>query len=162
MKAEIEAIKANAKGTKKGSPAQEALAEAQVRFKQAKQHLKDQKTDLRRTLKEREKNLKAPIEKAKKDFKDLQSSTKARLIADFRARWGDEGQQWVDAAVGLEESLELSFRRSSAQAGMTGAWSSRRTSAATSAPFSISAPAAREAAAERLRAVLLDTNKPSA
>jgi CRISPR-associated protein Csx17 len=68
---------------------------AQARSKKAKQHLKDQKASLRKTLKDREKNLKAPIEEAKKRFKHLQSSTKARLIADLRAHWGDEEQQWL-------------------------------------------------------------------
>src|SRR6185312_13379324 len=109
LKAEIDALKASAKGAEKGSPAHAALAEAQSRLKQAKQHLKDQKANLRGTLKTKEKDLKAPIEEAKKRFKDLQSSTKARLIADLRARWGDEGQQWVDAAVGLEDNSDPKF-----------------------------------------------------
>ncbi len=109
LRVEVDGLKADAKGTKKGSPAQEALAEAQARLKRAKQHLKDQKANLRRTLKDRAKNLKAPIEEAKKRFKDLQSSTKARLIADLRMRWGDEGQQWVDAAVGLDETQKKGF-----------------------------------------------------
>jgi CRISPR-associated protein Csx17 len=109
LKAEIDALKASAKGTNKGSPAKEALAEGQARLKQAKQYLKDQRTNLRKTLKDRSKDRKAPIEEAKKRFKDLQSLTKARLIADLRARWGEEGQQWVDAAVGLDETQKKGF-----------------------------------------------------
>jgi CRISPR-associated protein Csx17 len=109
LKAAIDALKASAKGTKKGSPAQEALAEGQARLKEAKQYLKDQKTNLRKTLTDRSKDLKAPIEDAKKRFKDIQSLTKARLIADLRARWGEEGQQWVDAAVGLDETQKKGF-----------------------------------------------------
>jgi CRISPR-associated protein Csx17 len=166
LKAEIDALKANAKGTKKGSPAQEALAEGQVRFKQAKQHLKDQKVNLRGTLKAKEKDLKAPIEEAKKRFKDLQSSTKARLIADLRARWGDEGQQWVDAAVGLDETQKkgkkgFEFTSLFGSGGNDGRMElTRNLRRHLSAIFDIDTGQARDTAADQLRAVVsgLPTN----
>jgi CRISPR-associated protein Csx17 len=160
LKAEIEAIKSNAKETKKGSFAQEALAEAQARFKQAKQQLKDQKANVRRTLKDREKNLKAPIEEAKKRFKELQSSTKARLIADLRAHWGDEGQQWVDAAVGLDETQKKGFEFTSlfGSGGNDGRMEfTRNLRRHLNVIFDIETGRARGTAADRLRAVILGT-----
>jgi CRISPR-associated protein Csx17 len=56
-----------------------------------------------------DKDQKALIAEAKKRFKDIQSSTKERLIADLRARWGAEGQLWVDAAVALDERNKKGF-----------------------------------------------------
>ncbi len=100
-----QAKKAAAKGTRKGDPSQVALARARTRLKQAMQALKQKKAE----LKHKEKELKVPIEDAKKRFKEIQSATKARLIADLRVRWGDEGQQWVDAAVALDERQKKGF-----------------------------------------------------
>lgn len=160
LKAGIEAIKANAKGAKKGSPAQVALAEAQAQLKQAQLHLRDKKANLRRTLKDREKNLKPPIEEAKKRFKDIQSSTKARLMADLRARWGDEGQQWVDAAVGLDETQKKGFEFTSlfGSGGNDGRMEfTRNLRRHLNAIFDIDTGRARETAADRLRAVVLGT-----
>jgi CRISPR-associated protein Csx17 len=158
LKAEIDALKANAKGTKKGSPAQEALAEGQVRFKQAKQHLNNQKANLRRTQKDREKSLKAPIEKAKKDFTDLLKSEKARLIADLRARWGDEGQQWVDAAVGFEDNLDLKFTPLFGSGGNDGRMEfTKNFRRHLNAVFDVNTGRAHETAGAQLRAVVLGT-----
>jgi CRISPR-associated protein Csx17 len=158
LKAEIDALKANAKGTKKGSPAQEALAEGQVRFKQAKQHLNNQKANLRKTQKDREKSLKAPIEKAKKDFTDLLKSEKARLIADLRARWGDEGQQWVDAAVGFEDNLDLKFTSLFGSGGNDGRMEfTKNFRRHLNAVFDVNTGRAHETAGAQLRAVVLGT-----
>jgi CRISPR-associated protein Csx17 len=161
LKAEIDALKASAKGTKKGSPAQEALVEGQARLKQAKQYLKDQKTNLQKTLKDRSKDLKAPIEEAKKRFKDLQSLTKARLIADLRARWGDEGQQWVDSALGLEDDLELRVTSLFGSGGNDGRMEfTRNLRRHLNALFDIDTGQARDKAADQLRAAVsgLPTN----
>lgn len=103
-KADVEASKASAKGAKKGEPSQD-LARARTRLKQAEQTLKQKRAE----LKPKEKELKVPIEDAKKRFKETQSGTKARLIADLRVRWGGEGQQWVDAAVALDERQQKGF-----------------------------------------------------
>jgi len=153
----VDALKANAKGAKRGSPAQEALAEAQARVRQAKQHLKHQKADLRSTLKDRAKDLKAPIEEAKKRFKDLQSSTKARLIADLRVRWGDEGQQWVDAAVGLDETQKKGFEFTSlfGSGGNDGRMEfTRNLRRHLNTLFDIDSGCAHETTRDRLRAVV--------
>jgi CRISPR-associated protein Csx17 len=158
LKAEIGALKANAKGTKKGSHAQEALAEGQVRFKQAKQHLNNQKANLRKTQKDREKSLKAPIDKAKKDFTDLLKSEKARLIADLRARWGDEGQQWVDAAVGFEDNLDLKFTSLFGSGGNDGRMEfTKNFRRHLNAVFDVNTGRAHETAGAQLRAVVLGT-----
>jgi CRISPR-associated protein Csx17 len=101
-KADVEARKASANGTKRGDPSREALAQARTRLKQAEE-------DLRKKKAAKAKELKAPIEAAKKRFKETQSNTKARLIADLRLRWGDAGQQWVDAAVALDERQKKGF-----------------------------------------------------
>lgn len=106
-KADVEAKKASAKGTKIEDPSRKALAQAKTRLKQAEEALKKKKDDLK--TKEKEKELKACIEDAKKRFKQTQSDTKARLIADLRLRWGDPGQQWVDAAVALDERQKKGF-----------------------------------------------------
>jgi CRISPR-associated protein Csx17 len=104
-KADVEGKKARVKGTTKGDPSREALAQARTRLKQAEEDLKKKKAD----LKTKERELKAPIEDAKKRFKEAQSDTKAQLIADLRLRWGDAGQQWVDAAVALDERNKKGF-----------------------------------------------------
>jgi CRISPR-associated protein Csx17 len=155
-RAEVEARRTEAKGTKKGSPAQGALEQAQRHLKLAQAQLKATKTRLKAT----EKDLKAPIEEAKKRFKDLQSATKARLIADLRLRWGAEGQQWVDAAVGLDERQKKGFEFTSlfGSGGNDGRMEfTRNFRRHLNAIFDVNTGGAREAAADRLRAVVLGT-----
>jgi CRISPR-associated protein Csx17 len=104
-KADVEARKASSKGSKKGDPSHQALGQALACLQQAEQALKEKRAE----LKSREKELKVPIENAKKRFKEIQSETKARLIADLRSRWAEDGQQWVDAAVVLDERPKKGF-----------------------------------------------------
>jgi len=102
LKADVEAKKIAAKGVAKGAPEREALKQAQERLKRAQ---KQQKTVSNRA----KEHLKKPIADAKAHFKEIQGATKDRLISDLRASWGAEGQQWVDAAIALDEKGEASF-----------------------------------------------------
>jgi CRISPR-associated protein Csx17 len=155
-KAEVEAKQAEAKGTRKGTPVHGALRQARQRLKQAEQRLKIESKKLERSLKEREKELKAPIEEAKKRFKAIQSSTKDRLIADLRTRWGDEIQQWVDAAIVLDEKGEAGFTSIFGSGGNDGRMEfTKNFRQHLAALFELETGHAREAAAERLRAALL-------
>ncbi len=152
-KADVEAKKAELKGTKSGSAAEEALARARTRFKQAQQHAKATKAQ----LKTKEKELKVPVNEAKKLFKDLQAATKARLIAELRLRWGDEGQQWVDAAIGLDETREKGFEFTSlfGSGGNDGRMEfTRNFRRHLNAIFDIDTGQPRELAADRLRATV--------
>ncbi len=118
LKADVEAKKTDAKGTAQGSPKREALRQAQERLKKAQ----EQQKTLRRNSKDLESGLKLAEKRAKNDqqtkkliadakahFKEIQGATKDRLIADLRASWGPEGQQWVDAAIALDEKGEAGF-----------------------------------------------------
>ncbi|MBI5482125.1 MAG: type I-U CRISPR-associated protein Csx17 [Deltaproteobacteria bacterium] len=118
LKAEIEAKKTAVKGVARGAPEHEALKEAQERVKAAR----EQQKALQQRAKELEKNLKLAEKRAKADeqlkkrivdakayFTAIQKKTKARLIAQLRASWGVEGQQWVDAAVALDEKGAAGF-----------------------------------------------------
>lgn len=118
LKADVEAKKTAVKGVAKGAPEHEALKEAQERFKKAQEQQKTVKKkaqDLAKELKRAEKRakedkqLKKHIADAKAHFKENQGATKDRLIADLRASWGAEGQQWVNAAVALDEKGEAGF-----------------------------------------------------
>ncbi len=118
LKADVEAKKAAVKGMARGAPEYEALKEAQDRVK----NTQEQQKAFKKRAKELEKKLKAAekrangdeqhrkrIAEAKAGFKEIQGATKDRLIADLRARWGAEGQQWVDAAIALDEKGGAGF-----------------------------------------------------
>lgn len=117
-KALVEEKRAAAKGAPRGAPVRADLHNAQQRLKDARELEKaarDKKKQLGKELEEakraaaRDKALKDQISEAKKRFKEVQAATKERLIADLRAGWGPEAQQWVDAAVALDEGGEASF-----------------------------------------------------
>jgi len=155
-KAEVEAGKAAAKGTKKRSPAQKALVQGRGSLKEAQERLNATRT----RLKGKESDLKAPIEEAKKRFKELQSDTKARLIADLRSRWGDKGQQWVDAAVGLDERQKKGFEFTSlfGSGGNDGRMEfTKNFRRYLNAIFDIDTGRPRDLAEDRLRAAVLGT-----
>lgn len=118
LKADVELKEAAAKGEARGAPRYEAFKEAQERIKAAQEQLKA----LRKSARELEKALKAAEKRAKGDkdfkkriaeakvaFKEIQGATKDRLIAQLRASWGVEGQQWLDAAIALNEMGEPGF-----------------------------------------------------
>lgn len=154
--ADVEASKASAKGAKRGEPSQEALARARSRLKQAEQILKQKRAE----LKSKEKELKVPIEEAKKRFKETQSATKARLIADLRVRWGNEGQQWVDAAVALDERQQKGFEFTAlfGSGGNDGRMEfTRNFRRHLDALFDLDTGCPTDHAAERLRAALFGT-----
>lgn len=118
LKADEEVKKSAAKGSAKSSPAREELTEVQERLKKAREEEKNARAELKaceKKLKAAEKQTKkddemqARIADAKKRFTAVQKSTKARLIADLRARWSDHEQQWVDAAVALDERQKKGF-----------------------------------------------------
>ena len=118
LKADVEAKRTAVKGVAKGAPEHEALKQAQERFKKAQEQQKTVKKkaqDLAKALKRAEKRakedkqLKKHIAESKAHFKENQGATKDRLIADLRASWGAEGQQWVNAAVALDEKGEAGF-----------------------------------------------------
>ncbi|MDR7420424.1 MAG: type I-U CRISPR-associated protein Csx17 [Armatimonadota bacterium] len=71
--------------------------------------LRQAEKDARHAYKEKKTRGKECFKEAKKRFKAVQSEAKERLIADLRARWGAEGQQWVDAAVALDERNKKGF-----------------------------------------------------
>lgn len=118
LKTDAEAKKAAVKGLARGTPEHEVLRVAQECLKAAKEdqkNLKKQAKEVEKELKAAEKrakgdkDLKKRIAEAKAGFKEIQGTTKNRLIADLRARWGVEGQQWVDAAIALDENGETGF-----------------------------------------------------
>ena len=118
LKADVEAKKAVVKGVAKGAPQHEVLKEAEERVKNAQEQqkaLKKRAKELEKNLKLAEKRakgneqLKKRIANAKAHFKAIQGATKDRLIAQLRASWGVEGQQWVDAAIALDEKGEAGF-----------------------------------------------------
>lgn len=154
-KAEVEAWQAEAKETKKGAPVREAVAQARRRLKEAQQRLKDEEKELSKTLNDRKKKLNAPIEEAKNHFKAIQSSTKARLIADLRARWGEETQQWVDAAIVLDEKGEAGFTSILGSGGNDGRMEfTKNFRQHIHALFELETGNSLEAAGDRLRAAL--------
>lgn len=116
-KATVEGKRA-ARDAPRGAPVRGEAQEAQQRLKAAQERKKaaqEEKRRLEKALKEAERRatrdagLKAKIAEAKRRFKDIQSATKERLIADLRACWGPEGQQWADAAVALDEQNKKGF-----------------------------------------------------
>ncbi|MCS7026833.1 MAG: type I-U CRISPR-associated protein Csx17 [Bryobacteraceae bacterium] len=152
-KADLEAKKASAKGAKREDPSDEALAQARTRLKQAEEDLKKKKADLK-TKKEK---LEVPVKQAKKRFKQIQSDTKAQLIADLRWRWGEVGQQWVDAAVALDERQKkgLEFTAIFGSGGNDGRMEfTRNFRRHLNELFELETGCPRNRAAERLRAAL--------
>jgi CRISPR-associated protein Csx17 len=117
-KALVKSKKVAATGAPRGTPVRDEVRAARQRLKEAQEREKaarKEKKTLEEKLKEAERRatrdagLKAKVAEAKKRFKDVQSGTKERLIADLRARWGAEGQQWADAAVALDERNKKGF-----------------------------------------------------
>lgn len=118
LRADEEAKKSAAKGSAKSSPARTELTEVQERLKKAREDERNARAELKaceKKLKAAEQQtkkddaLRARITDAKKRFTAVQKSTKGRLIADLRARWSEHGQQWVDAAVALDERQKKGF-----------------------------------------------------
>ena len=118
LKTEEELKKSGAKGSAKSSTVREDLAQVQARLKEAREREKSVRAEKRACEKElkdaekqtkKDKALQTLVADAKKRFTTVQKSTKARLIADLRARWSEDGQQWVDAAVALDEKGEAGF-----------------------------------------------------
>ncbi len=119
LKAEEEVKKSAAKGAARSAAARDELAHVQARLKETREREKTvraQKRACEKKLKEAEKQTKkdeavqARVAGAKKRFTTVQKATKARLIADLRARWSEDGQQWVDAAVALDERQKKGFQ----------------------------------------------------
>ncbi|GEM_PF-448642 len=118
FKADVEARKTAIRRVARESPEHEALEEARERLKAGQEQLKifrKRVKDLEKELKasnnraKGDKELKRRIAEAKAAFKEAQQETKHRLIADLRADWGTKSQQWVDAAVALDERGEAGF-----------------------------------------------------
>ncbi|MBX3355807.1 MAG: type I-U CRISPR-associated protein Csx17 [Phycisphaeraceae bacterium] len=118
LKADEEVKKSAAKGSAKSSPAREELTHVQELLKKAREEERNARAELKaceKQLKAAEKQIKKDVElrarivDAKKRFTAVQKSTKARLIAGLRARWSEHGQQWVDAAVALDERQKKGF-----------------------------------------------------
>lgn len=118
LKVDVAVKKTAVKGVAKGAPEHEALNQAQERLKLAQEHQKsarkeerDLATELKRAEKraKEDKQLKKRIADAKAGFKERQAATKDRLIADLRAKWGEDSRQWVDAAIALDEKGEAGF-----------------------------------------------------
>jgi len=139
------------------------LRQAEEDVRRAHKAARNEKKTLEKKLKEadcrasRDAGLKAKIAEAKKRFKDVQSRTKERLIADLRARWGAEGQQWADAAVALDERNKKGFEFTSlfGSGGNDGRMEfTKNFRHHLDALFDIASGAPRDDAAPRLRAAL--------
>lgn len=156
-----------AKGAGNSSAASRELAQVRVRLKGAKEREKSARTKKRACEQElkkaekrtkRDEELQAQITDAKKRFTTIQKSTKARLIANLRARWSEDGQQWVDAAVGLDEGDKKGFEFTSlfGSGGNDGRMEfTKNFRQHLAAIFDLETGHSREAAAHRLRAALL-------
>jgi CRISPR-associated protein Csx17 len=114
----VTAAKGATKGAPKGSPAHQALAAAQERYRAAKNevraasHESEQlKVSLAKAMSQakRDADWKTRKAKANTDFTETQKRTKARLIANLRVAWGTEGREWVDAAVALDRDGDTGF-----------------------------------------------------
>jgi CRISPR-associated protein Csx17 len=170
LKAEEGITKSTVKDSAKGSAAREELADVQVRLKEARDLEKNARTEKKaceKELKDAEKQtkkdaaLQALIADAKKRFTTVQKSTKARLIADLRARWSEEAQQWVDAAVALDERQKKGFEFTSlfGSGGNDGRMEfTKNFRQHLGAIFDLEWGRSREGAADRLRAALLGSS----
>jgi len=166
LKEDEDVKKAAAKGSGKSSPARKALTEVQERLKNARQQEKSARAEHKNSekrLKDAEKatkkddDLQARIADAKKRFTAVQKSTKARLIADLRARWGERGQQWVDAAVALDERQKKGFEFTSlfGSGGNDGRMEfTKNFRQHLDALFDLEVGTSREAAADRFRSAV--------
>jgi CRISPR-associated protein Csx17 len=99
-KSDLKAEKASAKGKRGGDATDERVAKAKARLKQAQVLLKKTKDEVKR----REREQKNAINELKERFSERLKAAKSDLIAGLRMRWGEEGQQWVDAAMALDET----------------------------------------------------------
>jgi CRISPR-associated protein Csx17 len=155
-KTDVKKLRATAKGTKKDSPARKAVSQAQERLKLARERLKKETKTIEKELKDEEKKLKAVVAEAKRTFKEAQASTKERLLADLRAQWSAEAQQWVDAALALDESGAAGFTSLFGSGGNDGRMEfTKNFRQHLAALFDLASGAARENAGARLRAALL-------
>jgi CRISPR-associated protein Csx17 len=160
----VGATKEAAKHTARSAHARAELQAAQQRLKEVREREKTarkEKQGLERELKEaakqaaRNPELKAQVAEAKKRFKEVQSSTKERLIADLRAKWRPEGQQWVDAAVALDESGMAAFTSLFGSGGNDGRMEfTKNFRRHLDALFDSESGAAKDKAADRLRAAV--------
>ena len=172
LKGEEEVKKSAAKGSARSSAVREELAQVQARLKETRGREKTVRAEKRaceKKLNDAERNskkdegLQVRIADAKKRFTAVQKSTKARLIADLRARWSAQGQQWVDAAVALDERQKKGFEFTSlfGSGGNDGRMEfTKNLRRHLDALFDIESGAARKDADNRLRAALfsLPTN----
>lgn len=166
LKADEEVKKSVAKGSARSSAAREELTQVQVQLKEAKERERSARAEQKvcagklkdaekRTKKDKE--LQARVEDAKKRFTVVQKSTKARLIADLRARWSERSQQWVDAAVALDERQKKGFEFTSlfGSGGNDGRMEfTKNFRQHIHALFDLETGKALEAAGDRLRAAL--------
>lgn len=156
--------KAAAKRVPRGAPAGIELKAVEHRLQEAREREKAARKEKRRLAEELRKaerraacdpDLKARVAEAKKRFKEVQSSTKERLIAGLRTRWGVEGQQWVDAAVALDESGTAGFTSLFGSGGNDGRMEfTKNFRQHLDALFEIESGAPRENTCAKLRAAL--------
>lgn len=142
--------------------AQQRLAEARAREKAARKERTRIEKQLKETEKRAARDLKDRVAEAKERFKEIQSSTKVRLIADLRAQWGPEGQQWVDAAVALDERSNKGFTFTSlfGSGGNDGRMEfTKNLRRHLDALFDIELGVPRDHAVDRLRAALFSSPK---
>jgi len=165
-KALVEERKGAAKGAARDAPERVDLEDAKRTLKEARDDEKRKRAtrknrekelkDAERTAK-RSAQLKEQVAAAKKRFKEVQSSTKERLIADLRSQWGPAGQQWVDAAVALDERNKKGFEFTSlfGSGGNDGRMEfTKNFRRHLDALFDVDSGDAREQSADRLRAAL--------
>jgi CRISPR-associated protein Csx17 len=148
----------------RGPAARPAFQAAEQRLKGAREReriCRRQKDRLARELKEvvrraaRDPDLRARVSDAKKRFKEVQSSTKDRLIADLRGRWGEDGRQWIDAAAALDESGNAVFTSLFGSGGNDGRMEfTKNFRRHLGALFDVVSGNPREKAAAKLRAAL--------
>jgi CRISPR-associated protein Csx17 len=166
-KALVDEKKAAAKAAPRGAPVHAELQEAQLRLKEARRREKtaqEEKKRLKKELKKAERsaredeNLKTRVGEAKKRFKYVQSAAKERLIAHLRARWGEKGQQWIDAALALNESGEVAFTSLFGSGGNDGRMEfTKNFRKHLNALFDLASGEPRQNAGAKLRAALFGT-----
>jgi CRISPR-associated protein Csx17 len=162
----VEEKKVAAKQAARGASARADLDSGRRRLQDARERAgtaRREKTRLAKKLRQAERRaacdpaLKTRVAEARKRFKEVQSSTKERLIANLRARWSDGAQQWVDAAVALDESGAAAFTSVFGSGGNDGRMEFTRNFRQHLAElFDVSSPtgAPRENARAKLRAAL--------
>jgi CRISPR-associated protein Csx17 len=161
----LEEQKAAQKGARSTSDARAEVVAAEQRLREVQRREKEirrQERALRASLREAERRAKndreskARIAEKKKWFKDVQGSTKERLLADLRARWGPRGQQWIDAVSALDETGSAAFAPLFGSGGNDGRMEfTKHFRSHLQQLFDVDCGEPRENAAAKLRAVLI-------